>query len=153
CANNGGYFAWNTTAALLNAQTFTQNQIACTGGGFAGMYASGYGNTASSLTGCSTSLSGGQRTVTFTVKPNANFPTFSDNDINMYVQDACGNTSSWLNYDLNFASNFAQTTNYTATTATAATLSNPAAVSSLGMTMPAGLGNGQIAGANNNSPA
>lgn len=92
--NHGGYFSWNTTTALLSAQGFTQNQMACTGGGFIGMYA-GYGNTAVTLISGSTSVTGNQRTVDFVVRPNSTYPHFTNNSISQYAQSASGSTAGW----------------------------------------------------------
>lgn len=130
----GGYIQWNTTQALLNTNGFTKDQIAATGGGYAGIYASGYGFNTITLVSATTSVSGNQRTVTFTVRPNGDFPAFTDNDISFYAMDGCGKTSNWSNYDLNFASEFSNA--YTVNTPTGA---------SLGISVPASSSTGQIA--------
>ncbi len=103
-ANNGGFFAWNTTTAALNAAGFTANQSACTGGGFVGKYAASYGNGTVTLVSASTSLVGNTRTVNFVVTPNNTFPIFVANDISEYATDICNNASAWVDFSSLFAS-------------------------------------------------
>ena len=101
---NGGYFVWNTSLALLNAIPFAKDQMACTGGGFVAMYGLGYGNTACDLISAETSVSGNQRTVTFTVRPTVTFPSLVLNDVSVYSMNSCGVAAGWDNFDLNFNS-------------------------------------------------
>ncbi|MBK8658632.1 MAG: HYR domain-containing protein [Bacteroidetes bacterium] len=104
----GGYVAWNTSLATLNAGGFTADQCEAIGGGFVGKYPSAYGNAALTLIGGTTSLSGNTRTVIFHVRPTTSFPVLAQNDISLYSQDACGNVSGWSNFDLNFSSQTTQ---------------------------------------------
>lgn len=92
---HGGYYAWNTTQALLNAQGYTQNQMACTGGGYIGMQAGAYGSSTATLISGSTTVSGNQRTVNWVVRPNSTFPHFTDNSISQYAQSLAGTTAGW----------------------------------------------------------
>ena len=79
--------------------------MACSGGGYASKSASSYGYQYVTLTGCSTSLSGNQRTVVLTVRPDTDFGDFNAiNDISFYTTDLAGNTRSWTNFNLNFTS-------------------------------------------------
>jgi hypothetical protein len=95
----GGYFAWNSTTAQLNTIGYTKNQMACTGGGFVGMYnpASGetYGADKATIISASTSVSGNTRTVTFVVRPNTNFPILSGNSISQYASSTNGCDAGW----------------------------------------------------------
>jgi hypothetical protein len=100
---NGGYFAWNTTAALLNPP-FAKDLMSCTGGGFVAMFGGGYGNTACDLISAVTSVSGNQRTVTFTVRPTVTFPSLVLNDVSVYSMNSCGVATGWDNFDINFNS-------------------------------------------------
>src|ERR1035437_1312344 len=101
---NGGYFAWNTTLANLNAYGFTADQSACAGGGFVGKAAGSFGDTKITLVSGSTSVAGNQRTVVFTVRPNSTFPILADNDVSFYTTDACSNPTGWTNWQTNFSS-------------------------------------------------
>lgn len=95
----GGYYAWNTTTALLNASGYTKNQMACTGGGFVGMYddvPNTFGDNTATLISASTSVTGNQRTVNFVIRPNATFPVFQDNSISMYAQSTSGCITTWV---------------------------------------------------------
>jgi|GEM_PF-5876484 len=99
-----GDFAWNASGYYWSGSD-SADQIACSGGGYAAKYALGWGQEYITLTTCSTSVSGEQRTVTLTVRPKKNFGNFGAiNDISFYVQDNAGNTTGWTNYDLNFSS-------------------------------------------------
>ncbi len=110
----GGYYAWNSTLAGLTAQGYTQNQVACTGGGFVGMYAAAYGATTATLIGGTTSVSGNQRTVTFTIRPNATFPNFTDNSVSQFAATLPGNCNAgWTETANLFSSSPAIPTNGT----------------------------------------
>ncbi len=102
-ANKRGYFSWrNNTYTWSGAGT---DQIACTGGGYASKHNTNYGYDHITLTGCTTSLSGKQRTVTWTVQPGATFGDFFQlNDISLWTRDAFFQLNGWTNYDLNFTS-------------------------------------------------
>lgn len=114
--SHGGYYAWNSTLAGLSAQGYTQNQVACTGGGFVGMYAAGYGATTATLIGGTTSVSGNQRTVIFTIRPNATFPNFTDNSVSQYASTLPGNCGvGWTETPNLFTSSPAIPTNGTVT--------------------------------------
>lgn len=102
--NHGGYYAWNSTAAALNSIGYTKNQMACTGGGFVGMYddvANTFGDNTATLISASTSVSGNTRTVNFVVRPNNTFPQFSDNSISQYAQTVSGCTAGWTETGVN----------------------------------------------------
>ncbi len=93
-----GYFGWRT-----NMYHWTNtDQVACSGGGFASKDPSGYGQEYIELVGCSTSLDDNhQRSVTFTVKPTADFGVLPDMDIGGYAKDHALNSSGWKYfYDL-----------------------------------------------------
>jgi uncharacterized repeat protein (TIGR02543 family) len=96
--NYRGYFDWHPTSYV-----YATDQMACTGGGYASKD-SGYGAGYITLTGCSTSVVGNQRTVVFTVRPNTNFGDFMDNDVSFYTSDIAGNARGWTNFDTNFKS-------------------------------------------------
>lgn len=108
-ANPRGYFSWNELGYLWNG-TDSADRIECVGGGYADKYNGdngapvGYGKDYVTLTGCSTSLEGDTRTVTFTVQPHADFGDFNDNDVSLWIMDRTANASNWQNFDLNFVS-------------------------------------------------
>lgn len=99
--NRRGFFSWRDQS--LGYQWST-DRVACTGGGFASKHPTNYNPHTVTLVGCSTSLSGGQRTVVFTVRPEASFGTFGAiNDVSMWARDFLLNRSGWRNFDVNFA--------------------------------------------------
>jgi len=101
-ANVGGYFAWHPSSYVHGA-----DQTAATSGGGFCSKSIAYGGSKVSLVSCNTSLSGNQRTVNFVVRPNQNYPAFTNNDVSMYTSDAVGNNSGWTNFDLNFNTDIA----------------------------------------------
>ncbi len=104
--NYGGYFQWNTTQGGLSYNGATLDQVAASGnaGGWAGKVTS-YGNNTITLVSCDASYSGNQLTVKWRVRPNSAFPNTTVNAISYYTCDVAGNTSGWVNYQFNFASN------------------------------------------------
>lgn len=101
-ANRRGYFSWRDQS--LGYQ-WSADQVACTGGGFASKHPKNFNPATVTLVGCSTSVSGGQRSVTFTVKPAASFGVFGRiNDISLWARDFVLNPTGWKNHDLNFVS-------------------------------------------------
>jgi hypothetical protein len=98
--NERGLFAWRADSYVWSA-----DQIPCTGGGFASKHPTAANPGTVTLVGCTTSLTGSARTVTFTVLPNETFGEFGPiNDISMRAGDTAGNWVSWILYDLNFSS-------------------------------------------------
>ncbi|MEI6348003.1 MAG: glycine-rich domain-containing protein [Bacteroidota bacterium] len=96
---HGGYFSWHPSSYV-----YAGDHVVASGGGYASKYDGGYGQNTSTLINCSTSLSGIQRTVVFTIRPNTNFPQLAENDVSMYTTDACGNAYGWTNWETNFSS-------------------------------------------------
>lgn len=116
--NHGGYYAWNTTAALLTASGYTKNQMACTGGGFVGMYddvPNTYGDNTATLISASTSVTGNTRTVNFIIRPNATFPKLTNNSISQYAQIGNGCVAGWTETANLFTSSPARPTSGTVT--------------------------------------
>ncbi len=106
-AHSRGNFSWRDQT--LGYQ-WSADQVPCTGGGFASKHPTSFNPSTITLVGCSTSLTGGQRTVTFTVEPNSTFGEFGPiNDISLWARDFELNALGWLNFDLNFSS-FVNTT-------------------------------------------
>ena len=97
-ADARGYFGWNPTRYLHGA-----DQMACSGGGYASKSTS-YGASYITLTGCSTNVSGNQRTVVFTVKPGSNFGNLADMDISFHTTDMAGNSGGWQDFNNLFSS-------------------------------------------------
>ncbi|MBI5414309.1 hypothetical protein HZA38_02230 [Candidatus Peregrinibacteria bacterium] len=108
-----GYFAWNSGTTYLDANS--TNRMDCTGGGKAEKF-SNNGAEFIDLTGCTTSVSAGERTVIFTVIPKANFGDFGRVlDIATKAVDAVGNVSDFTNYNKDFgADGTAPTDNFLA---------------------------------------
>jgi hypothetical protein len=97
--NAGGYFAWHPTSYVHSG-----NQMACTGGGYVSKY-SGWGGSRIDLVSATTSISGNQRTVTFTVRPHSDFIELNGtNKISMYTSDYCNNFRGWTDFSVNFTS-------------------------------------------------
>ncbi|HOV11682.1 MAG TPA: hypothetical protein PLL90_07955, partial [Bacteroidales bacterium] len=95
--NAGGYFAWHPTSYV-----HTDNQMACTGGGYVSK-ASSWGGSRIDLVSATTSLSGNQRTVTFTVRPHSDYLEVNGaNKICMYTSDNCNNQAGWTEFATNF---------------------------------------------------
>jgi hypothetical protein len=93
----GGYFAWHPTAYV-----HTNDQMACSGGGFVSK-ASNWGGNLITLVSASTSVSGNQRTVNFVVRPSTSFIELNGtNKISMYTSDNCNNYRGWTLFDVNF---------------------------------------------------
>lgn len=106
--NYRGYFAWKQSGYTWSGSN-SGDQISCSGDGYADKYigttSSGYGQEHITLLGCSSTTSGNQKTVTFTVRPATTFGNFGAiNDISFWTRDSRGNTNGWTNYDLNFSS-------------------------------------------------
>ncbi|MEM9599035.1 MAG: hypothetical protein AAGD06_32505, partial [Acidobacteriota bacterium] len=99
-ANRRGYFSWRDQS--LGYQ-WTADRVPCQGGGFASKHPTAHNPGTVTLVGCATSLVGDQRTVTFTVRPEASFGEFPANDIALWVRDFALNKTHWQNYDLNFS--------------------------------------------------
>lgn len=95
--NARGYFVWDTDGYIVGG-----DQIACSGGGYASKATGGYGDTTVTLTGCSSSVSGNNRTVNFTFQPNDNWDNNQSYDIGMYAVDENANNTAWTNEDKNF---------------------------------------------------
>ncbi len=143
--NYGGYFAWNTSLALLNAAGYTLDQCEAAGGGFVGK-ANSFGQSTITLVSGSTSVSGNQRTVNFVVRPNNTFPISTVNAISLYSQDACGNAAGWNNFQLNFSSQTTQTitcpANITSCGSQVVSYSTPTATCNTTVVRNAGLASG-----------
>jgi hypothetical protein len=99
-----GYFAWDDDGYEWGADS--TNKIACTGGGYAAKYmgtsGSGYGKEYVDLVGCTTSVSGNQRTVNFSFHANTNYGNVQNNDIAFLSDDEAGTSTAWVNYNTNF---------------------------------------------------
>ena len=101
-ANRRGYFSWRHPN--LSYQ-WSADQVPCTGGGFASKHPTNYNPGTVKLVGCTTSLAGGRRTVTFKVRPNLSFGEHAAiNDISAWSRDFALNVAAWRNYNLNFRS-------------------------------------------------
>lgn len=101
-----GYFGWKKDGYQWTGGD-SANEIICTGGGYANKYngvgGSGYGKEYVDLTGCSTSVSGNQRTVNFVFHANTNYGDLQDNDISFEsLRDYGGLDAGQINYDINF---------------------------------------------------
>lgn len=97
-ANPRGYFVWSGTSYVLDG-----DQQTCSGGGYGSKSRSGWKGSLITLVSCSTSTSGNQRTVVFTVRPELGFGEFGQiNDVSMDVTDLAANDSGWTNWDTNF---------------------------------------------------
>jgi hypothetical protein len=143
--NYGGYFAWNTSLALLNAAGYTLDQCEAAGGGFVGK-ANSFGQSTITLVSGSTSVSGNQRTVNFVVRPNNTFPVSTVNAISLYSGDACNNQAGWANFQLNFSSQTTQTitcpANITSCGSQVVSYSTPTATCNTTVVRNAGLASG-----------
>ncbi len=95
--NARGYFAWDA-----DGYVWAGDNVACTGGGYASKDPANYGFDTMTMTGCTTSVSGDQRTVTLTLRPNTNAGDLTGMDISMYVTDSAGNNSAWTDFNPNF---------------------------------------------------
>jgi len=101
-ANPRGNFSWRDQSL---GYLWTADRVPCNGGGFASKHPSSFNPTTITLVGCSTSLVGGQRTVTFTVRPNPTFGAFGAiHDVSLWARDFDLNATVWKNFDLNFSS-------------------------------------------------
>ncbi|HQP05086.1 MAG TPA: hypothetical protein PLP11_10825, partial [Bacteroidales bacterium] len=79
------------------------NQMACTGGGYVSK-ATNWGGTRIDLISATTSVTGNQRTVVFTVRPHSDYIELDAvNKISMYTTDYCGNVGGWTLFDANFS--------------------------------------------------
>ncbi len=93
----GGYFAWHPTSYV-----HTENQMACTGGGYVSK-SSTWGGSRITLVSATTSVVGNQRTVVFTVRPHADYlERVGDNKISMYTSDNCNNYRGWTLFNPDF---------------------------------------------------
>lgn len=100
--NPRGNFSWRDQSL---GYLWPADQVPCTGGGFASKRHDAFNPGTITLTGCSTSVSGSQRTVTFTVRPEASFGNFGAiNDVSFWARDFALNARGWQHYDLNFSS-------------------------------------------------
>lgn len=107
----GGYFAWHPTAYV-----HSDNQMACTGGGYVSK-ASNWGGSRIDLVSATTSVVGNQRTVIFTVRPHADFIELNGtNKISMYTSDNCNNYRGWTLFNTDFTVMRVPATPTTATT-------------------------------------
>lgn len=97
-AHPRGRFIWDADAYVTGV-----DQVTSSGGGFASKDGQNYNPEMITLVGCSTQQVGTQRIVTFTVRPEINFGVFAENDISGLARDAAGNTSGWVNFNLNFS--------------------------------------------------
>ncbi|MEI6766445.1 MAG: T9SS type A sorting domain-containing protein [Bacteroidota bacterium] len=104
----GGYFGWHPSS-YVHGTAEANHDMEAVGGGYASQESATYGPNASTLVGCTTSLVGTTRTVTFYVRPSTSFPILSTNAISVYAVDPCGNTANWTNTQLNFISVPSQT--------------------------------------------
>lgn len=95
-----GNFSWRDDSL---GYLWTADRVPCTGGGFASKRPDAFNPDTVTLVGCTTSLAGAQRTVTFTVRPEASFGEIAPNDIAFWARDFELNPRGWKNFDLNFA--------------------------------------------------
>ncbi len=102
-AHTRGNFSWRDQSL---GYLWTGDQLPCTGGGFASKRPDAFNPNTVTLVGCSTSKVGNQRTVVFSVRPEASFGTFGPiNDVAYWAMDFRGQQPpDWLNADTNFAS-------------------------------------------------
>jgi hypothetical protein len=103
-ANRRGNFSWRDQSL---GYLWTGDQVSCVGGGWASKRPDLFNPETVTLIGCSTSLSGSQRTVTFTIRPEATFGAFGPiNDISAWARDFALNVPSptWPTFDINFSS-------------------------------------------------
>ncbi|MEM7582801.1 MAG: hypothetical protein AAF560_05430 [Acidobacteriota bacterium] len=101
-ANPRGNFSWQDQSV---GYLWSADQVPCTGSGFASKHPTNFNPSTITLVGCSTTLAGNQRTVTFTVQPDSTFGEFGPiNDISLWARDFELNTPTWVNFDLNFSS-------------------------------------------------
>jgi hypothetical protein len=95
-----GYVTWYYDSAYTGWNTY-KDKMSCTGGGVAAIQPD-YGIENIELSGCTTQVSGNNRTTTFTVAFNPVFTApLTQNDISGYVV-ASGVVTGWVNFDLNF---------------------------------------------------
>ncbi|MCK9613835.1 MAG: T9SS type A sorting domain-containing protein, partial [Bacteroidales bacterium] len=95
----GGYFAWHPSSYV-----HTENQMACSGGGYVSK-SSSWGGARIDLVSATTSTIGNQRTVTFTVRPHSDYLELNGtNKICMYTSDNCSNEAGWTEFATNFTS-------------------------------------------------
>jgi hypothetical protein len=92
-----GYLSWAPT----DVWPTNKGDRSCTGGGYAAIQSVSpndvYGHQYIELTGCSTSVSGNNRTVTFTVKFNTNFTApIANNLLSGNIRAGGGNFSGWI---------------------------------------------------------
>ncbi|MEM9598976.1 MAG: hypothetical protein AAGD06_32205, partial [Acidobacteriota bacterium] len=99
-ANPRGNFSWRDQSL---GYLWSADQVPCQGGGFASKRPDAFNPGTVTLVGCATSLAGNQRTVTFTVRPEASYGEHPANDIAFWTRDFRLNATNWLNYDLNFS--------------------------------------------------
>jgi len=101
-ANRRGHFSWRDESL---GYAFAKNRVSCAGGGLASMHPSNHGATRVTLESCATTLTGDERRVTFTLRPNESFGVFDPvNDVATRAWDLVGNASGWTQFDLNFSS-------------------------------------------------
>ncbi len=92
-----GWFTWDADAYVHGG-----DQIPCKGGGFASKdLTSGDAGTVT-LVSCSSGERLGERFANFVVRPELAFGELTDNDVSMSAEDAAGNATPWVNYNLNF---------------------------------------------------
>ncbi len=99
--NRRGEVSWKHDAYLW---PWAAEKMPCSGGGFASKSTSPTGGGEHiTLLDCTTSITGNQRTVTFTVQPLPSFGVFGPiNDIAVYAKDLSGNIQYFVNFDTNF---------------------------------------------------
>ena len=102
-ANRRGQFSWRAEGL---GYLWQADQVPCTGGGHASKRHDAFHPETITLVGCSTSVSSsGQRTVVFSVRPEATFGEFdSAHDISLWSRDVLLNPHPYTNFDLNFSS-------------------------------------------------
>lgn len=92
-----GWFTWDADGYVHGG-----DQVPCIGGGFASKsLTSGDADTVT-LVACGSGERFGERFANFIVRPELPFGELADNDVSMSVEDVAGNTTGWVNYDLNF---------------------------------------------------
>lgn len=94
-----GLFAWRA-----EKHRFAADQVSCTGGGFASKHPKWYRATTVTLVSCTTSATGTERSVTFTLRPNATFGAIDAFDVSSRGWDHAGNRSPWQRFDLDLRS-------------------------------------------------
>ena len=97
-----GLVSWNVNGFTWG---WSDEKMACSGGGFASKRPGQCGSLAFELLGCSTSVAAGLRRVSFEVEPNPSFGRRTSlHDLSVRAFDRLDHRSDWRDFDLNFES-------------------------------------------------